>query len=236
MSTKFQDKYRISSARLHNWDYAWNAIYFVTINTYAGDELFGEIKNEKMQLSNLGVIANVLWFEIKNHFAVVELDAFVVMPNHVHGILAINNPQNYLKEAETGHALSVQKGESEDGVVDGSKAVKTGHVLSQEDTNVGKTTDEKETVKARHALSQEENKAPGDKRFQNPGKNSLSSIIGSYKSAVSKHAHRLGYEFDWHSRFHDSIVRDEIGLLKARKYIENNIVNWDKDEFNTPIS
>ncbi|MCG8475700.1 MAG: hypothetical protein MI784_09515 [Cytophagales bacterium] len=46
-------------------------------------------------------------------------------------------------------------------------------------------------------------KSPGKLRFQNLGKNSLSSIIGSYKSAVSKHARRLGFEFAWHTRFLD---------------------------------
>lgn len=212
MSTKFQDKYRISSARLHNWDYTWNAFYFVTINVYAQEEVLGEIRNGKMFLSNLGTIADVFWYEIKNHFPVVDLDAFVVMANHVHGILAINNPENYLQnkkasDKETGHALSIQQ----------SKNQGSG-------------------VETRHALSHEEYAAPGDKRFQNPGEKSPSTIVGSYKSAVSKHAHRLGYEFEWQTRFYDSIIRDKIGLLKARKYIETNVVKWDKNEFNTRIS
>lgn len=195
MSDKFQDKYRISSARLHNWDYSWNAIYFVTINVYDREEILGEITNSKIHLSNLGIIANVFWYEIKNHFPFVDIDAFQVMPNHIHGILAINNPENFLRNKK-----------------------------------------EKQNEKTGYALSQEDNKAPGDKRFQNPGKKSLSTIIGSYKSAVSKHAHRLGYEFKWKDRFHDSIIRDEIGLRNVRKYIENNVSNWGEDEFNSMMS
>ncbi len=47
-----------------------------------------------MQLSQIGVIADILWHEIKNHAKNVDLDAFVVMPNHIHGILILNGENN----------------------------------------------------------------------------------------------------------------------------------------------
>lgn len=213
MSTRFQDKYRISSTRLQNLDYAWNAIYYVTINTHGYEEFFGEIKKGKMILSSLGTIADVFWHEMKNHFSVVDLDAFVVMPNHVHGILAINDPANKWSNLQTGNALSLLQG-----------------------NKITKGADDDATVKTKHALSLHNDKTPGQNRFQNPGKNSLSTIIGSYKSAVSKHAHRLGFRFDWQSRFHDRIIRNEEALLKARKYIENNIINWNDAPFNSKVS
>ncbi len=72
----------------------------------------------------------------------------------------------------------------------------------------------------------------GEKRFQNQGKNTLSSIVGSYKSAVSKHIHRLGYEFHWQSRFHDHVIRDEETYYKIKNYIQNNPSKWDEDGFN----
>ena len=89
MSEKFQDKYRIPSARLQNWDYSWNAAYFITICTAGRDSVFGKILDGKMILSNLGIIADVFWHEIKNHCNTAELDAFVVMPNHLHGIILL---------------------------------------------------------------------------------------------------------------------------------------------------
>lgn len=52
-------------------------------------------------------------------------------------------------------------------------------------------------------------KTIGQKRFQNQGGNTISSIIGSYKSAVLKHAHHLGYDFNWQSRFNDHLIRDK---------------------------
>lgn len=90
-NNKYRNKYRIPSTRLQKWDYGWNAIYFVTICTWHREHYFGEINNGAMCLSPIGTIANVLWHELKNHFNHIELDAFVVMPNHIHGIIAINN-------------------------------------------------------------------------------------------------------------------------------------------------
>ncbi len=89
---KFRDKYRIPSSRLQNWDYGWNAPYFVTICTAKREYYFGEIKNRKIHLSGIGKIAQQFWQEIPKHFPFVILDAFVVMPNHVHGIIIIDKP------------------------------------------------------------------------------------------------------------------------------------------------
>ena len=91
---KYNNKYSIPSNRLQNWDYRWDAIYFVTICTKDRNHCFGEITDGKMQLSPVGVIADVLWYELKNHFDNIELDTFIVMPNHIHGIIAINNDKN----------------------------------------------------------------------------------------------------------------------------------------------
>lgn len=90
MPGKFQNRYRISSACLQTWDYASKAAYFITICTKNRDSYFGEIENHKMKLSNIGVIADLMWYEIKNHAKNIELGEFVVMPNHVHGILILN--------------------------------------------------------------------------------------------------------------------------------------------------
>ena len=87
MSDKFQNKYRIASTRLQNWDYRWNVPYFVTICTQNREHYFGEIINHKMHLSKQGVLAHVFWYEIKNHAENIDLDEFIVMPNHIHGIV-----------------------------------------------------------------------------------------------------------------------------------------------------
>lgn len=175
MRKKFLNKYRIESARLQNWDYAWNAAYFVTINTRDRQHYFGKILNHEMQLSEIGNLAKRFWNEIPVHFPFVILDEFVIMPDHIHGIIIIN------KHVETRHCL---------------------------------------------VSTNKNHKTPGQKRYQNQGKNTLSSIIGSYKSVVTKHARKLYSEFSWQPRFHDHIIRNSNALNNIRKYITNNPRAW----------
>ena len=138
-----------------------------------------------MILSALGIIADILWHEIKNHAKNIKLDAFVVMPNHIHGILILSEN----KTVETRHALSPK------------------HALSHKQQTIGQN------------------------RFQNQGKNSISSIVGSFKSAVTKHAHRLGFEFAWQSRFYDNIIRDEKMYANIIQYVNENPIKWENDKF-----
>ena len=93
MTNKFQNRYRVPSARLQNWDYGWNASYFVTTCTQNRQCYFGDILGGIMQLSEIGKIAQKYWHEIPKHFPFIKLDAFVVMPNHVHGIIIIDKPE-----------------------------------------------------------------------------------------------------------------------------------------------
>lgn len=87
---KFNNKYRIESTRLKNWDYGNNGLYFITICTAHRNWWFGEIKNGVMRLSETGKIAHRFWNEIPDHFPIVELGEFIVMPNHIHGIVIID--------------------------------------------------------------------------------------------------------------------------------------------------
>ncbi|MEM1252673.1 MAG: transposase [Cyanobacteria bacterium P01_H01_bin.21] len=75
--------------RLRGYDYASQGAYFVTICTYRRTCLFGEIIDEKMQLNQFGQIAEDCWQQIPKHFSNVDLDEFIVMPNHLHGIIII---------------------------------------------------------------------------------------------------------------------------------------------------
>ncbi|MFT5749930.1 MAG: putative transposase [Ancylomarina sp.] len=109
MSDKYKGRYRIESARLKSWDYGWNAAYFVTICTHCREHYFGDIVDGRMQLSEIGQLANKYWLEIPKHFPFVELDAFVVMPNHLHGILVINKP-NDERHVETQNFASLPLG------------------------------------------------------------------------------------------------------------------------------
>lgn len=189
---KYLNKYRVESARAAWWDYGSPGAYFITICTADRKHYFGEIRDGVMHLSHVGVIADILWHEIPHHAKNVELGAFVVMPNHIHGILILNGGGDG-GDVETGHALSLP---------------------------------------ATPATPATPAPTSAAKRFRNPGKNTVSSIVGSYKSAVTKHAQRLGYEFAWQPRFHDHIIRDDAEYQRINDYIESNPENWDKDRFN----
>ena len=81
---------RRHSIRLKHYDYAQDGAYFVTICTHQRAALFGDVTDGEMTLNTLGCVADDCWWAIPAHFSGVELDAFVVMPNHVHGIVIIN--------------------------------------------------------------------------------------------------------------------------------------------------
>lgn len=94
--------FRIDTARLKSWDYSDPWWYYVTINTKNHVCYFGEVVDGKMTLNDLGKIAGDEWLKTKELRSNVELDYFVVMPNHVHGIVLLN-------EVKTRRGESLQK-------------------------------------------------------------------------------------------------------------------------------
>jgi len=106
------------SPRKRGYDYSQSGAYFVTICTYNRARLFGKIVNDEMQLNDIGRIAEASWGEIPHHFAGVELDCYVVMPNHVHGIILIND-DNLLRDghdgSRNGHDVSCSYGNGDVG-------------------------------------------------------------------------------------------------------------------------
>jgi putative transposase len=79
------------STRLKGWDYSNPGIYFVTLCVQDRACLFGEIIDGKMVTTDAGRYAKKCWTDIPSHFPAVELDEFVIMPNHIHGILMLRD-------------------------------------------------------------------------------------------------------------------------------------------------
>jgi REP element-mobilizing transposase RayT len=90
--TLFRNKYRIETTRLRDWNYAAGGWYFVTICIENKRCYFGGIVDAQMDLSVLGKYAEACWKEIPSHHKNVILDEYIVMPNHVHGIIVIDGP------------------------------------------------------------------------------------------------------------------------------------------------
>lgn len=81
--------YRRRSIRLKDYDYSQAGAYFVTICTKDKQCLFGEIVEGKMRLNKIGRMVEKTWRDIPTRFPSVELDEYIVMPNHIHGSIVI---------------------------------------------------------------------------------------------------------------------------------------------------
>lgn len=79
------------SIRLKGYDYSQAGVYFVTVCAWNKEFLFGEIKDGKMLFNEYGEIVMKCWNAIPGHFVNVACDEFMVMPNHIHGIISISN-------------------------------------------------------------------------------------------------------------------------------------------------
>ncbi|MFH0815134.1 MAG: transposase [Candidatus Falkowbacteria bacterium] len=168
----FQNQFRIPSTRLQYWNYAQDGWYFVTICTHKRECFLGEINNYEPQLSPVGQIAEKCWLEIPQHFPNVELETFVIMPNHIHGIITINCTEQQTNKNNIGQNLPLPQ--------------------------------------------------------------SLSAVIGSFKSAVSKIINRTHPKipFQWQTRFYDRIIRNRESMYKISQYILNNPIKWELDRNN----
>jgi len=79
------------SIRLKGYDYRLNGAYYITICSYQKQYLFGEIVEGNIERNLLGDTVEAVWYRLPLHFKFIELDTFIVMPNHIHGIIVIQN-------------------------------------------------------------------------------------------------------------------------------------------------
>ena len=87
--------------RMEGYDYRSSGYYYVTICTKDRKEWFGKIDGRKVVLNDIGRMAEMKWKWLKEQYMYIELDEFIVMPNHIHGVIHINN-------VGTGRDLSLQ--------------------------------------------------------------------------------------------------------------------------------
>jgi REP element-mobilizing transposase RayT len=196
MSERFRGRYRIPSARLDGHDYSRNGYYFVTICVQERETFFGDNINGKMKLSEIGLAADKFWREIPIHFPDVIRDEFIIMPDHIHGILRING----------------------DDVDDGIDGV-------DRDDEVDGIDVETQNFASLPARTTSPARTPPPIKYQNkfgPQSKNLSSIIRGFKIGVTKYANNHDIYFAWQPRFHDHIIRDEKSLNRIRKYIRDN--------------
>lgn len=204
---KFKNKYRIASARAPFWDYGWNASYFVTICTQNRECWFGDVSDGAMDLSAMGHIANSCWHEITKHFPFVQLGPHIIMPNHVHGIVIINKPDDG-RNVETQNFASLQ----------------------QNFASLQPTPNADIPPAPPESLSDQMESDKPKNQFGPQSKN-LASIIRGFKIGVTKNARQINPDFAWQPRYHDHIIRNEKSYHHISEYIVNNPLKWQEDKF-----
>ncbi len=239
MVEKFQNKFRIPSARLKNWDYGSNAMYFVTICTAHRESYFGEITKGKMVLSEIGQIAHQCWKDIPTHFPFVELGEFVVMPNHVHGIIIIDKPDNTNFNRNVGDGVGGGGG-GVGGGVRGNVTVETQNFASLQINNPTNNPIINPTNNPINPINNPINPTISStqtipttttgNKFGPQSKN-LASIIRGFKIGVTKFTRNNNLKFTWQSRFHDHIIRNDESFQRISNYIANNPSKWTDDKF-----
>jgi putative transposase len=198
------------SIRLKGFDYSHPGVYFVTLCTFQRDEIFGALVNEEMQLSPLGRIARTEWFrsaEIRQEIQLFKTE-FVLMPNHLHGIVWIVDEDVRPAENDTVGADGIRP----DGIRPPDIRPELG-----EDSGASMTG-------AYHAPL---------RRAPRP----LASFIAGYKAAVTGRAGReLNSANIWQRIYYEHIVRNENELQIIRVYIYTNPQRWHQDQLHPSAS
>ena len=120
-------KHHRRSTRLETWDYSRGWWYFVTICTLSRECILGDIRSDVMSLCQAGKIAEGEWKRIPNQFPSVELDDFVIMPNHIHGIIILNN--NFLEVADSNRRGLINQTPTKDWILMNNPVVNLGKVV-----------------------------------------------------------------------------------------------------------
>ena len=231
MSELFNNKYRIPSARLRSWNYASEGMYFVTICTKVCINYFGKIVENNgeaiLEPTEIGMIACSEWYkaiQIRSDMN-LELGEFVVMPNHIHGIIMIGKNEFNSNGGRGGdggrdamHRVCTAANDSAANAVANDSAANA--AANDSAANAAANDSAANAAAANAAIG----------KFAPQSKN-LASIMRGYKSAVTTYARKNNITFDWHPRFHDHIIRTDDAYQKISNYIIHNPAKWLADKF-----
>ncbi|MCA9381706.1 transposase [Candidatus Dojkabacteria bacterium] len=182
--------------RKKGYDYCSNGWYFITCVVKGRENWFGKIVNNKVKLNKYGHIVRECWFDLPKYFSNCVLDDHIIMPNHFHGIIQIDNDKsggaghNFVR---TGHGL-VRTGC--DLVGTGLRPVPTLHNR----TNINKKI---------HSLSQ-----------------IVGSFKSFSSRQINQNSDELNKIFRWQRSFHDIIIKNEKQYNTLVKYIHENPINF----------
>jgi len=204
------DRFQRRSIRLRGYDYTRAGAYYVTVCTQGRLPLFGDVVNDVMVPNAMGNIVQRCWDAIPEHMPMVVCDAFVVMPNHVHGIIVITD-------------LARSSAEN-DSLVGGVGAANSPPL------RIPATNDSDEPT------SPDGVNIPRRPPIAIMVKNSLGHIMQTFKAAVSRQAVRDGLMPRgapiWQRGYYERIIRDTASHDRIAQYIAENPAHWKNDRMN----
>lgn len=189
------------SIRLKGYDYSQSGAYFITICTNKKENIFGEIINDLMVLNEKGKIIQNEWEKTNQIRPEIIIDEYIIMPDHIHGIIIISNP------------VGVNRNSPQ--IDNNSPSVSNSPQIDNNPPNVSNTPQMLENINRQNKL-------------QSP-KKTIGSIVRGFKSTTTKQINLIRNTYDeslWQRDYYDRIIRDEEELNAIRKYIQNNPLNW----------
>ena len=213
------------SIRLKGYDYSQAGLYFITI--CCQDKLcrFGQVVNGEMVLNDFGLIAYNEWLKTPEIRPNVKLGDFIIMPNHMHGIIHIlyRDPS---RKGESHSPNNTQQKTDVRGmkdICDTSSAKREQNPNRKGESHSPYNTQPKTDVRGMKDIC--------DTSLRSPSQ-TIGAILRGYKSAVTKQLKSLGFhEKLWQRNYYEHIIRDDRAYHNISKYIINNPRKWSEDKF-----
>lgn len=227
------------SIRLKGYDYSQPGEYFVTINTHGYERLFGEVIGGEMRLNDLGAIAMNSWINLPHHYPNILLDEFIIMPNHMHGLLIIHDPPPSCTEAPVraglrpAHPHEERCPQHDEAAVPPYRAELTpAHLKIDQRSSSLKSIMHGCSSNLRHdeasALPERAGLRPA--RTTTPAR--LSEVIRAFKSFSAREINLIrgmpGTPV-WHRNYYDRIIRSDREFKNIQQYIIENPLHWAED-------
>jgi REP element-mobilizing transposase RayT len=232
-------KHNRKSIRLKGYDYTQSGLYFITLMTENRAQLFGDIKHGKMILNDAGRIANECWMNIPQHFPNVVLHEYIIMPNHIHGIIelttmAVGTNKNSPNNIPNDHPMMGTNDHPMMGTNDHPMMGTNDHpMMGTNDNPMMGTNDHPMVGTNDHPMVWPNKYSP------NTGANdhsplprspsrTIGSVIRGYKIGVTKwFRQNTDIQSVWQRNYYEQIIRDEISYYRITKYIVNNPIKWN---------
>jgi REP-associated tyrosine transposase len=220
------DVHHRQSIRLRNFDYSSCGAYFLTLCAQGRECLFGDVERGEVMLSPAGEAVRSAWEELPVHYPRAHLDAFVIMPNHVHGIILLQGPDGTDVGAglRPAHDLSGMEPQQQGGSKKGR---------SEKGRSEKGRSEKGRSEKGRSEKGRSETCPYGD------GGVPLSEIVRALKSFSAR---RINHIRDnpgcpvWQRNYYERIIRDEMELAGIRGYIRDNPAQWAEDQENPDVA